>query len=139
MKPDLVEVCLTNMAFERIVETDVLAMIENPHLDIIKDGRVVDLACGHKLLTRAMNRARCPRCREMLRRSLLDGSEDYDSFRKGLVPDRMEWEGDTMRIFHEPAYHLELLKKQDIERRDRGEIDQTELSKRLIRLERNGP
>jgi hypothetical protein len=62
---------------------------------------VVDLECGHKVYTRNQNRSVCPRCTEMLRRSIKDGSEDYESFRKGLVRDMMEWPGDPCRVFNE--------------------------------------
>lgn len=98
---------LSDMPFERIIDIEWLVMAQNQHLDILKDGLVVRLACGHKLLTKARNRVCCPRCHEMLRRSIATGLEDYDSFRKGLIPDRMEWPGDTMRIFHEPSYAAE--------------------------------
>jgi hypothetical protein len=92
---------LRDMPLEQIVRIDVLAMVVNKHIDIFKDGRIVDLACGHKLLTKALNQARCPRCCEMLRRSIADGSEDWNSFRKGLVRDDMAWEGDILRIYNE--------------------------------------
>jgi hypothetical protein len=98
-----IDIPFHHMEPERIVRIDVLAMLDNPHLNILT-GRIVDLACGHKHLTKASNKARCPRCHEMLRRSIKDGSEDYDSFRKGLVRDDMVWEADPLRIFHETDY-----------------------------------
>jgi hypothetical protein len=110
---DLSMIPLHHMPLERIVGTDFLAMINSQHLSILTHGRVVDLACGHKLLTKLRKQARCPRCHEMLIRSIKDGSEDYDSFRKGLVRDDMIWEADTMRIFHETEYRARLRLEQD--------------------------
>lgn len=89
--------------YERIIETDILLTIANRRENPLD--RIVDLACGHKANTTNMKRARCARCEEMLRRSIADGSEDYDSFRKGLIQDQMEWEADPLRPVHEPNMH----------------------------------
>jgi hypothetical protein len=51
--------------------------------------------------TRSIHRVRCPRCTEMLRRSLKDGSEDYEAFRKGDKRDQMIWDEDPCRILNE--------------------------------------
>ncbi len=91
--------------FEQIRETDFLFMVVNKFDPL--NGRIVILACGHRLFTKAFQRARCPRCTEMFRRSCQDGSEDYDSFRRGLIPDRMEWPEDPLRICHEPRLMTE--------------------------------
>lgn len=66
--------------------------------------RVVTLKCGHRIVTRRSKRARCLRCEEMLRRSLTDGSEDYDAYRAGNIADRMEWDADPFRGLNEPHH-----------------------------------
>jgi predicted RNA-binding Zn-ribbon protein involved in translation (DUF1610 family) len=86
---------------EEIVRHDVLASAFNQELVLKNRKFFVILACGHEIITGALNRARCPRCTEMLRRSCRDGSEDYDSFRKGLIPDTMIWRDDPCRMFNE--------------------------------------
>ena len=93
---------------EQIVTTDYLLTSFNMDvLNVRKLDRIVDLACGHKARTSAVKRARCTRCEEMLRRSMENGSEDYDSFRKGLIPDRMEWKEDPLRNLHENYFKNE--------------------------------
>lgn len=88
---------------ERIVEIDHMAAIFNS-ARMLRDRKfIVILGCGHKVYTRAQNRTVCPRCTEMLRRSIEDGQEDYDSFRKGLTQDRMVWRDDPLRQFNEPT------------------------------------
>lgn len=89
--------------FERIVATEVLALIANQETFLRNRKRLVKLACGHRIVTSASERAACPRCREMLRRSIETGEEDYESFRAGLVPDRMIWADDPYRHFNEPS------------------------------------
>jgi hypothetical protein len=86
---------------EKIVRMDVIAAIINAKRDIADMKFVVILACGHRAYVRAQHRAMCQRCREMLRRSLEDGSEDYIGFREGLVQDNMEWEKDPCRPYNE--------------------------------------
>jgi hypothetical protein len=69
---------------------------------VIKDRKcIVVLACGHYAYVRAIHRARCPRCQEMFRRSLLDGDEDYISVREGILVDQMEWADDPCRQYNE--------------------------------------
>jgi hypothetical protein len=68
--------------------------------------RIVNLACGHMAITRNQRVARCARCEEMLRRSVADGREDYDSFRKGKIRDTMEWPDDPCRTFNEENIEL---------------------------------
>ena len=66
--------------------------------DLLKHGRVVKLACGHVTLTKALNRARCPRCGEMIR-----AGYDYDAFRRRGVPDNFSWPDDPFRSVHESS------------------------------------
>jgi len=85
---------------EKIIGTDFFLMITNHRSDVLDD-RPVDLACGHKALTKNKKSVRCPRCAEMLRRSLADGSEDWDAFRHHGKADTMIWLDDPMRQFNE--------------------------------------
>lgn len=86
---------------ERIVSRDHLATAFNFE-KMIREGKfIVDLACGHKTYTRNLNKATCPRCTEMLRRSIRDGIEDWESFRYRGALDTMEWPGDPCRQFNE--------------------------------------
>lgn len=57
----------------------------------------------NKRRVKAVGKAICKRCTEMLRRSINDGSEDYASFREGLTRDRMVWREDPCRQFNEPT------------------------------------
>jgi len=89
---------------ERIVRIDLLALAFNSERMIRDRKRVVDLACSHVSYTAAVNKVRCPRCAEMLRRSLDGtGSEDYEGFRAGQVIDHMIWKADPCRQFNEPT------------------------------------
>lgn len=83
---------------ERITGIDILLTAFNP--DVVLKQR---LACGHKAITSALNRTVCPRCTEMLRRSLNGGAEDWDAFRHHGAKDTMIWKDDPMRVFHEPT------------------------------------
>lgn len=65
---------------------------------MLRDGRLVLLTCGQLTLTKAMHRARCPRCGEMIR-----AGYDYDGFRNLGVPDDFCWPGDPLRVLHEPS------------------------------------
>lgn len=87
--------------FERITRTDILTTALNR--DRLGDvlNRVVELACGHRTVTKALTRARCLRCEEMLRRSIESGDEDYESFRHGDRRDTMEWHDDPHRPLNE--------------------------------------
>lgn len=82
---------------EKITLVDPLALVFNSETFIRSGRRSVQLACGHWLITRNLNRAVCPRCKEMLRRSIEDGSEDYVGFRHGSRIDRMDWPNDPCR------------------------------------------
>ena len=64
--------------------------------NILKYGRVVGLACGHFALTKALHKARCPRCGEMIR-----AGYDYDAFRRLGAPDEFRWPDDPFRPAHE--------------------------------------
>ncbi len=88
---------------ERIVRTDILLNSFNLDEFMKRRRRFVDLECGHKALTSAWERTVCLRCSEMLRRSLADGSEDYEAFRHGDGRDRMSWPDDLCRQFNEPT------------------------------------
>lgn len=59
-------------------------------------GRLAKLACGHFVITKALNRAGCPRCGEMIR-----SGYDYDAFRNRGGFDVFSWPGDPLRILHE--------------------------------------
>jgi len=86
---------------ERIVERHPLITGYNVEKTLNVGKFVVTLACGHMVYTRAQHKAMCPRCTEMLKRSIETGKEDYESFRKGLIPDTMEWDKDPCRQFNE--------------------------------------
>jgi hypothetical protein len=88
---------------ERIVRTDVLSLVVNGEEFLRTKRRVVDLACGHRTITAAQTKAACPRCREMLRRSITTGDEDYDTFRNRGGRDRMVWADDPCRTLNEPT------------------------------------
>jgi hypothetical protein len=59
-------------------------------------GRLVALECGHFTLTKALYRAKCRRCGEMIR-----SGYDYDAFRNLGVKDGFSWPGDPLRPLHE--------------------------------------
>lgn len=86
---------------EKITGIDIWIAIHNPDFQDPLGKMVVDLACGHKALTKSRTSMVCPRCTEMLRRSLADGSEDYESFRAGRQADNMEWLVDDCRQLNE--------------------------------------
>lgn len=88
---------------ERITSTDLLSLVLNGDEFLRTKRRVVDLACGHKTITAAAGQASCPRCQEMLQRSVDGGQEDYDAFRNHGARDRMIWRADPLRQFHEPT------------------------------------
>ena len=91
---------------ERIVRTDYLVLALNPNLGVRGDKkRVVDLACGHSALTGASGTIICPRCTEMLRRSIVDGGADYEAFRRGAVRDDMVWPDDPCQQLNELHLH----------------------------------
>lgn len=66
------------------------------HADLLKAGRVVKLACGHFTLTKALRKAGCPRCGEMVR-----AGYDHDGFRRLGEPDTFSWPDDPFRAVHE--------------------------------------
>ena len=68
------------------------------HADLLKAGRVVKLACGHFTLTKALRKAGCPRCGEMVR-----AGYDHDGFRRLGEPDTFSWPDDPFRAAHEPV------------------------------------
>jgi hypothetical protein len=88
---------------EKIIRICELSMIFNYEKFLTTKKRVVDLACGHKAFTGNLERMVCPRCSEMLRRSISGDGEDYDSFRKGLTSDQMIWREDPLRCLNEPT------------------------------------
>lgn len=58
--------------------------------------RLVALECGHYTITRALNRAKCRRCGEMIR-----AGWDYDAFRNHNAPDTFSWINDPLGEIHE--------------------------------------
>lgn len=68
------------------------------HADLLKHGRVVKLACGHYTLTKAIHKAACPRCGEMIR-----AGYGHDVFRRLGSPDEFSWPDDPFREIHESA------------------------------------
>lgn len=86
---------------ERIVARDHLAAAFNSERMLRECKFIVDLECGHKTYTRNLNKAVCPRCTEMLRRSIETGKEDWDGFRHRGKLDQMEWPADPCRQFNE--------------------------------------
>lgn len=89
---------------ERIVETDHIATAFNREkLGASMSRRIVRLDCGHRAITRNAGAMVCPRCTEMLRRSVETGEEDFETFRKGSARDQMVWTADPCRVFNEPT------------------------------------
>lgn len=89
---------------ERIIETDHIATAFNrERLGLSMTRRIVKLACGHNAITRNSRVMRCPRCTEMLKRSVATGEEDYESFRHRDALDFMIWPDDPCRAFNEPT------------------------------------
>jgi hypothetical protein len=89
---------------ERIKETDYLATAFNrDRLGTSMSRRIVVLECGHRAITRNAGSMICPRCTEMLRRSIETGEEDYETFRRGNMKDEMVWPSDPCRVFNEPT------------------------------------
>ncbi|MGF6265219.1 hypothetical protein OKW49_006212 [Paraburkholderia youngii] len=64
--------------------------------DLLKDGRLVALECGHYLVTKARIRAKCRRCGAMIRAGC-----DYDAFRNLGGAETFSWPGDPLRPLHE--------------------------------------
>lgn len=60
--------------------------------------RLVQLACTHFTVARALRRAACPRCGAMIR-----AGYDYDAFRRLGEPERFVWPDDPLRGIHESA------------------------------------
>lgn len=58
--------------------------------------RIVVLECGHYVLSRALYRAGCPRCGEMIRRGY-----DHDGFRRLGMPDEFNWPEDPLLELNE--------------------------------------
>lgn len=87
---------------ERITETDLIATAFNrDRLGASMSRRIVRLACGHTAVTRNAKSMVCPRCTEMLRRSIASGEEDYLEFRHGNRVDQMVWPEDPCRSLNE--------------------------------------
>jgi hypothetical protein len=61
---------------EKIIRTDIFALMHNTALFLESSKGVVLLECGHKVITRNVNRAHCPRCQKMF-----DDGYDWDGFR----------------------------------------------------------
>ncbi len=65
---------------------------------LLKRGRLALLACGHFAITKALHRAKCRRCGEMIR-----AGYDYDAFRNLGHEDDFFWPGDPLRPLHEKS------------------------------------
>lgn len=65
---------------------------------LLKQGRLALLACGHFTITKALHRAKCRRCGEMIR-----AGYDYDAFRNLGCEDDFSWPGDPLRLLHEKS------------------------------------
>lgn len=63
---------------------------------LVRNGRLVMLECGHFIVTRALKRAGCPRCGEMIR-----AGYDYDGYRRLGNLDDFDWPGDPLRSLHQ--------------------------------------
>ncbi|MFK4706115.1 hypothetical protein ABIC83_002954 [Roseateles asaccharophilus] len=63
---------------------------------LIARGRLAHLMCGHYVLTRALYKAACPRCGEMIR-----SGWDYEGFRRAGSRDTFSWPDDPLRQLHE--------------------------------------
>lgn len=86
---------------EKIIRIDELSLIYNFERFLENGKRVVDLGCGHKMLTKNRFNVVCVRCTEMLRRSIATGEEDYDGFRNRGARDDMKWPEDPCRMLNE--------------------------------------
>lgn len=66
----------------------------------LKTGRrIAALECGHYVLFKALRRAGCPRCGEMIR-----SGYDYDGFRRLGVPDAFHWPDDPLLELNEGSH-----------------------------------
>lgn len=88
---------------EEIIQRDHLATALNAERMLRDHKFIVRLACLHWVYTGATGMAVCPRCTEMLKRSITDGTEDYEGYRAGRVRDTMAWKEDPCRQLNEPA------------------------------------
>lgn len=91
---------MADLHMENIVRTDMIACAFNRER-LGNRKRIVDLACGHKAITTSIDRCVCLRCREMHRRSVETGEEDWDTYRHGDGQDNMIWRDDPCRQFNE--------------------------------------
>lgn len=89
---------------EKIVRLELLGNAFNGlPLSDAKMRRLVELACGHVAFSAALDRVVCPRCSEMLRRSIEGLGEDWDAFRHHGAKDQMVWRDDPCRSHNEPT------------------------------------
>jgi len=82
---------------EKIVRVDHYIMAFNPEIFNKTLKRIVVLACGHNTLTKALDKAHCPRCQHML-----DSGYDWDKFHNIDHIDDMSWPEDPCRRLNEP-------------------------------------
>ena len=59
-------------------------------------GHLARLACGHFTITKALHKAKCERCGEMIRAGF-----DYEAFRQRGAADDFSWPDDPLRVIHE--------------------------------------
>lgn len=62
-----------------------------------KSGHLVQLECGHFVVTRAVNKTGCYRCGAMIR-----AGYDYDKFRNLNGSDDFEWPSDPLKSINGP-------------------------------------
>ncbi|WP_080423746.1 hypothetical protein [Burkholderia ubonensis] len=87
--------------FEKIARDQTAAMPWRAGVNadlMMKHGRLALLACGHFTLTKALQKAKCRRCGEMIR-----AGYDYDAFRNHGARDTFSWPDDPLGPLHEPS------------------------------------
>ncbi|WP_081068040.1 hypothetical protein [Burkholderia territorii] len=92
-EPDPVEALSENQGSALFLQAMVWKTGGHPD---VTHGRLVALACGHYTVTKALHRAKCRRCGEMIR-----AGYDYDAFRNLGGRDEFSWPHDPLRSLHE--------------------------------------
>lgn len=89
-RPNPVELLAANQGAALMLYTE-----QTAH-QLTSKGRPVVLECGHLTITKALKRASCARCGEMIR-----SGWDYDLFRNNGEADDFSWPDDPLRQAHE--------------------------------------
>lgn len=89
-EPDPMELLAADQSLAKMV------WITGTSKQLTSRGRLVQLECGHFVVTRALHKAACPRCGEMIR-----SGWDHDGFRRLKGDDTFSWPDDPLRILHE--------------------------------------